>query len=97
MSSTYSTMPQPRKKRRVFLWVFLAVQVLFIIWIIGGAAKGHSAAVNCKNQYITQQQCETATDAGTAIGVGLVIAFWAFVDIIMGISYAVYRLSVRSR
>ncbi len=30
--------PAPKKKRRVFLWVFLAIQVLFIIWIIAGTA-----------------------------------------------------------
>ena len=29
---------EPRKKRRVFFWFFLAVQVLFIIWIITGVA-----------------------------------------------------------
>ncbi len=33
--------PAPRKKRRVFLWIFLAIQVLFIIWIIAGAASGN--------------------------------------------------------
>ena len=27
-----------KKKRRVFLWVFLAIQIIFIIWIIGGLA-----------------------------------------------------------
>ena len=25
-----------RRKRRVFLWVFLAIQVLFIVWLIAG-------------------------------------------------------------
>ena len=30
--------PRPRKKRRVFLWVFLIIQVLFLVWIIAGAA-----------------------------------------------------------
>ena len=29
---------EPRKKRRVFLWIFLVVQVLFIAWIITGLA-----------------------------------------------------------
>jgi hypothetical protein len=26
----------PRKKRHVFRWVFLAIQALFLIWIITG-------------------------------------------------------------
>jgi hypothetical protein len=28
----------PRRKKRIFLWVFLAIQALFIIWIIAGLA-----------------------------------------------------------
>lgn len=28
----------PRKRRRVFMWVFIAVQVLFVIWLITGIA-----------------------------------------------------------
>ena len=28
----------PRKRRRVFLWVFLGIQALFIIWIVVGIA-----------------------------------------------------------
>ena len=27
-----------RKKRRVFLWIFLAIQALFVVWIIAGSA-----------------------------------------------------------
>ena len=41
------TQPPPRKRRRVFVWVFLAVQVLFVIWVIAGAASGHTAVANC--------------------------------------------------
>jgi hypothetical protein len=29
---------KPKRKRRIFLWVFLAIQVIFIIWIIAGVA-----------------------------------------------------------
>lgn len=46
---------QPRK-RRVFLWVFLGIQALFIIWIIAGAAAhpdgpttAQQAAQQCAN------------------------------------------------
>jgi hypothetical protein len=31
---------KPRKKRRIFLWVFLAIQVLFIAWVISAAVTG---------------------------------------------------------
>ena len=28
--------PPPRKRRRIFLWVFLGIQALFLIWVIAG-------------------------------------------------------------
>jgi hypothetical protein len=71
-----------KKKRRIFLWVFLSVQVLFLIWVISGAASGSGNTSDAEN-------------AGTAIGVALIIGFWAVVDIIMGVTYGVYRLAKR--
>lgn len=91
----YQQAPQPRRKRRVFLWVFLAVQALFLIWVITGAASGHGTAANCHDQYLTHAQCASASEAGTAIGVGLIIVFWAVVDVILGVSYGVWRLARR--
>ena len=38
-----------------------------------------------------------AGNAGKAIGVGLVIVFWMVVDVILGITYGVYRLATRDR
>src|ERR1700735_4980760 len=87
--------PQHRKRRRVFPWVFLAVQALFVIWVIAGAASGHGAAANCHQQYLTHAQCASASEAGTAIGVGIIIAFWVAVDVILGVCYGVWRLARR--
>ena len=28
--------PQPRKRRRVFMWTFLAVQALYLLWLVVG-------------------------------------------------------------
>ncbi len=39
--------------------------------------------------------CVDADDAGTAIGVGLVVALWAATDIILGFTYLVFRLARR--
>jgi hypothetical protein len=37
---------QPRKKRRIFLWIFLAIQAVFLIWIVTGlASKGSGPSV----------------------------------------------------
>jgi hypothetical protein len=42
MTTTASTTAVvPRKRRRIFLWVFLAIQALFITWlIVGGVSAG---------------------------------------------------------
>ena len=107
--------PARRKKRRVFLWVFLAIQALFLIWVIAGAAsKNPSTSAQIAQQcyhhawfplFKSQADCvthfggalNTAGDAGKAIGVGLIIVFWMVVDVILGVSYGVYRLATRSR
>ncbi len=50
---------------------------------------------------MTQAQCVSflggAAKTGTAIGAGLIVIVWVVVDIILGISYGVYRLATRSR
>jgi hypothetical protein len=89
---TQAQVGKPRRKRRIFLWVFLAIQVLFIIWLVTGAAtQGHQ---HC--QGLSAHDCAAASDLGNGLAVGLIIALWAAVDIILGISYGVYRLASRS-
>jgi hypothetical protein len=37
---------RPRKKHRIFLWVFLAIQAIFILWLVVGlASKGTGPTV----------------------------------------------------
>ena len=69
----------PRRKRRVFLWVFLAIQALFLIWIITGVAgtshsgtDAHAQAVTwCADsthwQYIYKSQADCVTHYGNAL------------------------------
>jgi len=82
--------PAPRRKRRVFLWVFLAVQVLFIIWIIAGAATNpagpstaQQAAQQCANGgwqglFTSQADCQVhyahALNEAATAGKGIGIA-----------------------
>jgi len=108
--------PPPRKRRRVFLWVFLAIQALFVVWIITAAATVHTGptqaqlASACYSHhwwplFKSQADCVThyggalndAGTAGKAIGIGLIIVFWMVVDVILGVSYGVYRLATRDR
>ena len=79
----------PRKKRHVFRWVLLAIQALFLIWIVSGIS-GNSD--NCSGQVgDALQTCQAATGIGTGIGVALIIGLWVAVDIILGITYLIVR------
>jgi hypothetical protein len=100
----------------VFLWVFLAVQALFILWLVVGLATTHTGATPaqiadlCGNGqwqglFTSYHDCvvhgghglQQAGNLGKGIGAALVILLWVVVDIILGISYGVYRLATRSR
>ncbi|MFF6808242.1 hypothetical protein [Streptomyces sp. NPDC012616] len=88
--------PRPKKRHRVFLWIFLAIQILFLIGVIMGAASGSGTPDDC--QGLTGDNlklCKDADDVGTTIGVGLMIGLWAAVDAILGFTYLVYRLATR--
>ncbi|GAA3043716.1 hypothetical protein GCM10017562_75560 [Streptomyces roseofulvus] len=85
---------QPRRRRpRIFLWVFLAIQVIFLIWIITGAASGSGTPEDCGT--LDRQTCNDAESVGTAIGVGMIIFLWAAVDVVLGVTYAIYRFARR--
>jgi hypothetical protein len=76
-------------KWRPFTWVILVVNVIFLIWVIAGAA---STANSCAGKVGQELQlCKDATAVGTSIGVGIIVFFWAFVDIILGILWLVTR------
>jgi hypothetical protein len=106
---------RPRKKR-VFLWVFLATQALFIAWLVARLATTDTGATQAQLSsacyhhhwwplYKSQADCVThfgalmndAGNTGKALGAGLIVLFWVVVDIILGISYGVYRLATRGR
>ena len=79
----------PKKKRRVFMWFFLAVQALFILWIAVGAAGNAQEATN-----LTGTDAD-AYAAGTAIGIGLILVLWFVVDAILFMVWAVTKLAKR--
>jgi hypothetical protein len=83
----------PKKKHRVFLWVFLAVQGLFILWIILGASSANGTPSDCGT--LDADTCNGAEAVGATIGVALVVGLWMVVDFLMGVTYGVYRLAKR--
>lgn len=72
-----------KKTKRVFMWTFLAIQVLFIVWIVGGIASAGNSATDCGT--LSAKTCEAAQGIGTSIGVALVVILWVVVDVILGI------------
>ena len=86
------------------MWTFLAIQALFLVWVIAGIATAHNAPdahtvaqvcghggwqglfqsySDCKVHYANG--LKQAGEAGTAIGVALVVGLWVAVDVILGI------------
>ncbi len=84
----------PRRKRRVFLWVFLAVQVLFIAWIVIGLTSAGGTPSDCEG--LSQQACNDAESIGAGIGVALIVGVWLVVDFLLAVIYGVYRLAKRT-
>ena len=85
----------PRKRRRVFLWIFLLVQVLFIAWLISAGVTGDHGTTHCTAAGLTSGQCKSASEVGTGLAIGFIVVFWVAVDLLLSIPYVIYRLSRR--
>ncbi len=85
-----------KKKRRIFLWVFLAVQLLFIVWIISGLTTANDPVTAADCGSLDLETCRQAGNVGTGIGIALIFGLWLFVDLLLGVIYGIYRLAKRS-
>jgi hypothetical protein len=72
---------------RKFSWVILAINALFLIWIIAAVA---GSDANCGPE-LSAQACQDATAIGTGLGVAVIIFLWAMVDVILGVVWLVTR------
>lgn len=82
-----------KRRRRIFLPLFLLVQAVFIVWIITGAMSGSGQPTDCGS--LTAETCDAAQNAGTAIGVALIVVCWVVVDFLLAVGYVIYRLAKR--
>ncbi len=68
---------------RKMTWVLILWSAIILIWAIaGGASANHQSLQGCLNQgVLSRQDCQNAANAGTGIGVAiiLVIGFFGFV------------------
>lgn len=72
---------------RIFTWVILAFNVIMLVWVVSGAATGESCSGKTGDEL---SLCE-AGQAGTGIGVFLVILLWALGDIILGVLWLITK------
>ena len=88
---------KPKKKKRIFLWVFLLVQAIFIYWIVAGTASADlpDCTALTGSAYDDCNLEATAGGIGTGIGVMLVVGVWMVVDFLLAVGYGVYRLAKR--
>lgn len=71
------------RKWRKMTWVILIWCALILVWAIAGGASGnHQSVQQCMSGgFLTQQQCQNAADAGTGIGVAIIL-FIGFVGFV---------------
>lgn len=83
------TVRPAKKKKRVFMWVFLAIQALFIVWIVSATA---GASDNCAGEVGSAlEACQAGTAVGAGIGIFLILFLWMIVDVILGVTYLITR------
>lgn len=76
-------------KWRAFTWVILVINLLFLVWIIGGVAATSESCEGMTGQEL--DACEAGTAIGASIGVGIIVFLWFLVDGILGVIWLVTR------
>lgn len=82
-----TNLPKP-KSHRVFMWVVLAINALFAVWLLWYWA---SIGDTCASETTYREACRTGTSVGVMVGTFMLLAFWALVDIVLGVIYMVTR------
>lgn len=72
---------------RKFTWFILALQILFIVWIVSGVSEASNSCDGEVGDMLAA--CEAGVAVGAGIGVGIIIFLWAFVDIILGVIWLI--------
>ncbi len=81
-------MVQKKRKTRVFTWIILAINAIFLIWIIAGVSSVSSGKCDAT---MTVAACNSAKAIGGGIGALLIIFLWVAADVILGILWLVTR------
>lgn len=84
---------QPRRRRRVFKWVILVINGLFLWWIVSAVG---GIADDCAGKVGSElEACETGTALGGGLVFSFILALWALVDVILLVIFVVTRRQLR--
>jgi hypothetical protein len=79
---------QPRRRRPVFMWVILAINALFLVWLIS-ALGGESTCEGMTGDELSA--CQTGEGIGKGLVFFVILLLWALVDVILGVIFLVTR------
>lgn len=76
-------------ERPWFAYVFLLIQILFGVWLLGGLGSAASGDDGCTGTY--GELCRDAATAGAGFGIALIMLIWMATDVILASTYFVFR------
>lgn len=79
-----------RPRWRKMTWTIWVWNALILIWIIGGTSSRPSQSCQA-DAYLSKHDCISASDAGTAIGVGLIVFLWFMGFIVLSLVWFMTR------
>jgi len=83
----HARQPGPVKKRvRVLTWVILAINALFLIWLVSETV--YIRNTTCDHADLS---CDPAKAVGGGVGTIMIITLWVAADVILGIIWLVTR------
>jgi hypothetical protein len=74
---------------RKMTWALIAWSVVMGIWIVAAASTASGQPNDCVG--LSAKACNDASDAGTAIGVGLLLFLWGFGFVILSLVWFMSR------
>jgi hypothetical protein len=81
-------------KWRIFRWLFLALQLSFVGWIVSvlvNTSSSHAKKACSYTSAVLAQACKDVYNAGRSADIVVIVAIWVAVDVILGMSYLVWK------
>jgi hypothetical protein len=72
---------------RPFTWVIVAVNALFLIWIVVALITGSDTCSGKSG--VAKDICDTLATIGASLEVAVIVLAWAVVDVILGVLWLV--------